>query len=50
MNYIISANKKRIFAFSAEDALLESLETVCEKYTLSQLGRGFDSLNFYKSL
>ncbi len=50
MNYIISANKKRIFAFSAEDILLETLETICEKYTLSQLGRGFDSLNFYKSL
>ncbi len=50
MLYIINANKKRIFAFSAEDALLSELETVCEKYTLSQIGRGFDSLNFYKSL
>ncbi len=50
MLYIINANKKRIFAFSAEDSLLSELETVCEKYTLSQIGRGFDSLNFYKSL
>ncbi len=50
MLYIINAGKKRIFAFSAEDALLSELETICEKYTLSQIGRGFDSLNFYKSL
>lgn len=50
MCYIIGANKKRIFAFSAEDILLDTLEGVCEKYTLSQLGRGFESLNFYKSL
>ena len=50
MNYIIGANKKRIFAFSSEGTLLDDLTSVCEKYTLSQLGRGFDSLNFYKSL
>ena len=50
MIYIIGAGKKRIFAFSAEPSLLSELESVCERYTLSQLGRGFDSLNFYKSL
>jgi DNA repair protein RecO (recombination protein O) len=50
MKYIIGANKKRIFAFSAEEALLGDLSSICEKYTLSQIGRGFDSLNFYKSL
>ncbi len=50
LRYIISADKKRIFAFSGEDKLLRELEAFCEKYTLSQLGRTFESLNFYKSL
>lgn len=50
MIFIIRADKKRIFAFSAEKELLSELENICEKYLLSQIGRGFDSLNFYKSL
>ena len=50
MSFIIGADRKRIFAFSAENELLSELESVCEKYLLAQIGRGFDSLNFYKSL
>lgn len=50
MIYIIKADKKRIFAFSAEKELLDELGGICEKYILAQLGRGFDSLSFYKSL
>lgn len=50
MRYIIKAPKKRIFAFSAEPSLLKELVSVCEKYTLSQIGRSFDSLDFYRSL
>ena len=50
MEFIIGANRKRIFAFTAETELLDDLSDVCEKYLLAQVGRGFDSLNFYKSL
>ena len=50
MYFIIGADRKRIFAFSAENELLSELESICEKYLIAQVGRGFDSLNFYKSL
>ena len=50
MRYIVDAPKNRIFAFSAENDFLNELASVSEKYTLSQIGRGFDSLDFYRSL
>lgn len=50
MRYILSADPKRIAAFSAPEPLLCELGDVCEAYLLHQLERGFSTLDFYKTL
>ncbi len=50
MRYVISAPPNRIIAFSVDEENLPTLSKVCEKYLLSQLERGFLTLDFYKSL
>ena len=48
--YILHARPERMFAFSLEESERETFEKVCEAYLLHHLERGFDSLDFYKSL
>ena len=48
--YILYARPERMFAFSLEESERETFEKVCEAYLLHHLERGFDSLDFYKSL
>ncbi len=48
--YIINADVKRIFSFSVGEEDMPILESACEKYLLHHLERGFDALEFYKSV
>ena len=48
--YLLAAPSKRMLAFSLERESLELLAAACERYILAQLERGFDTLNFYKTV
>ena len=51
LRYIVSAPSNKIFSFALKDENeLEDLSRVTEAYILNHLGRGFDSLDFYKSV
>ena len=51
MRYALSVPVQRMFSFSLTDKQeQENFSKACETYLLSHLGRGFDSLNFYKSV
>ncbi len=49
IRYIVSAPEKKVFSFELRDADdMRDLSRACEAYILNHLGRGFDSLDFYK--
>lgn len=50
MRYICNCNIKKIFSFQLGDASLEQLSQISESYLLTQLERGFSTLDFYKTL
>ncbi len=50
MRYIVSCDSKRLLAFDASGETLECLSQVTETYLITQLERGFSTLDFYKSL
>lgn len=50
MRYICFCDSKRLFGFRAGTDTLSSLAQVSETYLLTQLERGFSTLDFYKSL
>ncbi len=50
MRYICSCNIKKIFSFETGAETMEMLAQVSESYLLTQLERGFSTLDFYKSL
>ncbi len=50
MRYIVSAGPKRLYAFSVGPETEKKLARVCEAYFLTQLGRGFGTLDFYKTV
>ena len=50
LRYIISAHPKKIFAFQISDTELSNLAAITERYLLYHLDRGFETLDFYKSL
>lgn len=50
LQYIISANDKRIFAFEIDDNSKTELAKICEDYILSQLGMNFKSLEYLKKI
>ena len=50
MRYICSCDPKRLLSFQAGDDTLEELSQITESYLLTQLERGFSTLDFYKSL
>jgi hypothetical protein len=51
LRFIAGAPQSKIFSFEIKDeGELSDLARVAENYILSHLGRGFDSLDFYKAL
>lgn len=50
MRYITTCDSKRLLAFDASEETLEHLSQVTETYLITQLERGFSTLDFYKSL
>ncbi len=50
MRYIVQAPLKKVFSFSLGEASLKLLGDVTETYLLTQLERGFSTLDFYKSI
>ncbi len=50
MRYICFCDIKKIFAFRAGEQTLAGLEQITESYLVTQLERGFSTLDFYKSL
>ncbi|MEM5781196.1 MAG: DNA repair protein RecO [Lawsonibacter sp.] len=50
MRHIVYGDAKRLFSFPIDAPGLEKLSHLCEAYLLTQLERGFHTLDFYKSL
>lgn len=50
MRYICLCDPKKLFSFQIGQGTLECLSSLTEAYLLSQLERGFSTLDFYKSL
>ena len=50
MRYICSCDSKLLFAFSVGEASLKYLSDVAESFLVTQLERGFSTLDFYKTL
>ena len=50
MRYVMECPIERIYSFRIGDADREALSVACEQYLLHHLGRGFDTLKFYKEV
>lgn len=50
MRYVVSCDPKKLFAFSLGKDHLQQLSNIAEAYLITQLERGFPTLDFYKSL
>lgn len=50
MQFICLADMKKVFNFKLSGNALEKLGFICEKYFLHMMGRGFKTLDFYKSI
>lgn len=50
LRHIVGGSPKRLFSFRVDDRSLEQLEAASEAYLLTQLERGFRTLDFYKGL
>ena len=50
MRYVCYSEAKKYLSFELQEALHMQFSLYCEKYLLNHLGRGFSSLEFYKSL
>ena len=50
MRYVMECPIERIFSFRVSDADADALSVSCEQYLLHHLGRGFDTLKFYKEV
>ncbi len=50
MRHIVLAEPKRIFSFRLEGKALDRMADACEVYVLTQLERGFKTLDFWKSI
>lgn len=50
MRYVCRAPIKKIFSFKIGDETARELSFVCEQYLITQLDRGFKTLDFYKSV
>ena len=50
MRHVAYGDPKRLFSFQLEEKSLSAFADVAEAYLLTQLERGFSTLDFYKSL
>ncbi len=50
MRHIVYGDPKRLFSFQLEEKAQQSISDVCEAYLVTQLERGFRTLDFYKRL
>jgi len=50
MRYLLSCPPGKIFSFALDPPGLASFASACEAFLLAQTGRGFSTLDFYKSL
>lgn len=50
IRHIVYGQPKRLFSFRLAKAALEQLSGLCEAYLLTQLERGFRTLDFYKQM
>ncbi|MCD7733854.1 MAG: DNA repair protein RecO [Clostridiales bacterium] len=50
MRYIITCSGKKLLSFQPEERELTRLGEVCEAYLLTQLERGFRTLDYYKQI
>ena len=50
MRHIVYGDPKRLFSFQLDPKGLDCLGRVCERFLLTQMDRGFNTLDFYKQL
>ena len=50
MRHIVYGDPKRLFSFQLDRDSLEQLSGVCEAYLMTQLERGFGTLDFFKQI
>lgn len=50
MRYVVGGDPKRLYSFRLEEGQQQVMSRVCERYALTQLGRGFGTLDFYRGL
>lgn len=50
LRYVVSCDSKRLFSFTISDSAMKRLSQAAEMYLLTQLERGFSTLDFYNSL
>ncbi len=50
LRYVTSAPAKRLYSFALADRERALFSRVCESYLLTQLGHGFRTLDYYKSI
>lgn len=50
MRHVVYGDPKRLFSFRLDPASMRLMSAACEAYVLTQLERGFGTLDFYKRL
>ena len=50
MRHIVYGDPKRLFSFSLGEKGLKTLSGITEAYLLTQMERGFQTLDFYKQM
>jgi len=50
LRHIVYGDPKRLFSFTLPPPSMETLSGVCESFLLTQMERGFKTLDFYKSM
>ena len=50
LRYLMWGNPKRLFSFTLDEPSLRKLADASEAYLMTQLERGFHTLDFYKAL
>ena len=50
MRHVAYGDPKRLFSFRLDDVSLKQMGDTCEAYVLTQLERGFGTLDFYKQI
>ena len=50
MRHVVMGDPKRLFSFKLDVPSQKKMSDVCEAFLLTQLERGFGTLDFYKQL